>query len=68
MEESNYRSLRSLDKDQKYTRKLSKMTSYCIVHDVLEVPDPYYGGAEGFELTYDILEDACNGLFEKLKR
>ena len=32
-----------------------------------EVPDPYYGGDEGFELVIDILEDACVGLMERLK-
>lgn len=29
-------------------------------HD--EVPDPYYGGPEGFELVLDLLEDAAEGL------
>ena len=26
------------------------------------VPDPYFGGAEGFELVLDLLEDAAEGL------
>jgi len=26
------------------------------------VPDPYYGGAAGFEQVLDIVEDACRGL------
>ena len=26
------------------------------------VPDPYYSGAEGFELVLDLLEEACDGL------
>ena len=25
-----------------------------------EVPDPYYGGEEGFELVYNLLDDACD--------
>lgn len=28
------------------------------------VPDPYYSGAEGFELVLDLLEDACAELLE----
>ncbi len=32
-----------------------------------EVPDPYYGGPEGFELVLDLLEDACAGLLQALK-
>jgi len=33
-----------------------------------EVPDPYYGGARGFEEVFDICERACRGLLEQLKR
>ena len=31
-----------------------------------EVPDPYYGGASGFEEVIDLLEDASEGLLTKL--
>lgn len=32
-----------------------------------EVPDPYYGGDEGFELVLDLLEQACDGLLRELR-
>jgi len=32
-----------------------------------EVPDPYFGGEEGFEQVLDLLEDACGGLLDQLK-
>lgn len=31
------------------------------------VPDPYYEGAEGFELVLDMLEDGCGGILEYLE-
>jgi protein-tyrosine phosphatase len=31
-----------------------------------DVPDPYYGGPEGFELVLDICEASCRGLLEHL--
>ena len=34
--------------------------------DVDEVPDPYYGGAAGFERVLDLVEDASRGLLETL--
>jgi len=34
----------------------------------LEVPDPYYGGAVGFERVLDLVEEASRGLLETLKR
>jgi protein-tyrosine phosphatase len=33
-----------------------------------EVPDPYYGGAQGFEHVLDMVEDASRGLLQKLER
>ncbi len=33
-----------------------------------DVPDPYYGGEAGFEQVYTILDAACRGLLEHLKR
>lgn len=32
-----------------------------------EVPDPYYGGPEGFERVLDLVEDACDGLLAHLQ-
>lgn len=34
----------------------------------LDVADPYYGGADGFEAMYRALEPACRGLLEALSR
>ncbi len=33
---------------------------------VREVPDPYYGAPAGFERVLDLVEDACDGLVERL--
>ena len=32
-----------------------------------EVPDPYYGGSEGFEQVLDLLEQASDALLAELK-
>ena len=34
--------------------------------DDQEVPDPYYGGSEGFEKVLDLLENGCSNLLEKV--
>lgn len=31
------------------------------------VPEPYYGGANGFEHVLDLIEDACNGLLQHIR-
>lgn len=34
--------------------------------DVQEVPDPYYGGASGFDYVFDLVDDASQGLLDTL--
>lgn len=48
--------------------KIYKMTDFAVNLVNNNVPDPYYGGAAGFEKVLDILEDACEGLIEKIKK
>lgn len=68
MDDENMADLKSMARNENDIRKLSKMTDYCSDDcNYTEVPDPYYGGSEGFELVLDLLEDSCNGLLEKLK-
>lgn len=37
-------------------------------HVEREVPDPYYGGADGFERVLDMVEDAAAGLLQHIRR
>ena len=39
--------------------KIAMFCDFCTEHEETEVPDPYYGGAEGFENVLDLLEDGC---------
>jgi protein-tyrosine phosphatase len=49
-------------------RKLGRLTEHCCRHDNPVVPDPYAGGAQGFEEVLDLVEDACDGLLERIRR
>ncbi len=68
MDNANYADVLALDTDGVFSNKVSKMVSYCTKYSDAEVPDPYYGGPEGFEHVLDLLEDACEGLLEKIKK
>ncbi len=67
MDDSNMQNLRRIC-PKEYLPKLNKITDFAQKHSLDEVPDPYYGGAEGFELVIDLLEDACEGLLATVKR
>ena len=45
-----------------HQRKVKRFTEFCVRHQAQEVPDPYYGGAQGFEHVLDLVEDASDGL------
>ena len=48
--------------------RLKLMMSYARRFKEPEVPDPYYGGPQGFERVLDMLEDAAKGLLESLRK
>ncbi len=50
-----------------FEKNIFRMTDFCQRYHVSYVPDPYYGGDNGFENVIDILEDACEGLLMYLK-
>jgi protein-tyrosine phosphatase len=51
-----------------FKHKLHLLMRYAGEHDAATVPDPYYGGPEGFNTVLDYVEDACQGLLEVVRR
>lgn len=66
MDDQNYQDVLDMAQGEEKD-KVKKMTDFCTHHKHSQVPDPYFGGPEGFELVLDLLEDACQGLLKELK-
>ena len=66
MDERNIQDLRGIAPNLESLEKIHRMTDYCLTKAADHVPDPYYGGAQGFENVLDILEDACAGLLNAI--
>ncbi len=67
MDASNERNLRAMapsPEDESKIIPMAKFFTLATRHD--HVPDPYYEGAEGFELVLDLLQDGCQNLFDTL--
>ncbi|MEA5505767.1 low molecular weight protein-tyrosine-phosphatase [Halotia wernerae UHCC 0503] len=64
MDRENYEDILTLDPIGQYHNKVYLMCEFCSQHTLKEVPDPYYGGAEGFNQVIDLLVDACEGLLK----
>lgn len=67
MDDSNYDALLALAPTVEGEEKVKRMASYCRQHDADHIPDPYYGGAAGFKLVIDLLEDACENLLDEIE-
>lgn len=63
---SHVQSLVQKGRDCSQQARIEPLVRYCSRLNAHEVPDPYYGGEEGFEHVLDLLEDACAGLLRAL--
>jgi protein-tyrosine phosphatase len=66
MDGDNLAAVRRLERQHGGSAVVEPMLRYCRRFQLEEVPDPYYGGAEGFEHVLDLLDDACAGLLGSL--
>ena len=66
MDEDNYQHLLAIC-PQHHQDKLQLYLDYAPHLEYREVPDPYYGGARGFELVLDMVEQAGRGLLEHIR-
>lgn len=67
MDNDNLRDMKNMVRSKGDEKKLFLMTDFSKEYDYDYVPDPYYGGDQGFELVIDLLEDASSGLLKHLK-
>ncbi|MDR2962946.1 MAG: low molecular weight phosphotyrosine protein phosphatase [Bacteroidales bacterium] len=67
MDDRNIATLQRLTSEKKHVAKIKKMTSYNKIFKETSIPDPYYGGYDGFEYVLDLLEDATKGLLTELE-
>ena len=67
MDESNVRNMQEICGGRKHHAKYFLMTAFCRkFKGASEIPDPYYGGGDGFEEVLDLLEDACDEFINRL--
>jgi len=69
MDRSNFADLEEVrERCPEPKARLALFSDFCERHDEIDVPDPYYGGPEGFEKVLDLLEDGCRVILERTMR
>ncbi|AGC75129.1 protein-tyrosine phosphatase [Nonlabens dokdonensis DSW-6] len=66
MDESNYRDVVSMAATDEERNKVIKILDEVFPGENLDVPDPYYGGSQGFENVYKMLDRATDAIAKKL--
>lgn len=66
MDAENYAELDQLKAAADGTARIHRLREWDPQPDSLDVPDPYYGGAAGFERVHDIIERCCGALLDSL--
>ena len=68
MDKDNLEAVKSLTKDHNnpVNSKIKLILSYSKNSQLDEVPDPYYGGQNGFDKVLDLLDDSMDGLIDSL--
>ncbi len=67
MDKSNYADVIDLAKDSNHQSKVEMVLNIGQKSNYLNVPDPYYGGEDGFQEVYDLLDKACDLIIEQCK-
>lgn len=66
MDDENFTELEHLSPPE-CRHKIKNFCGYCIHHPDTQVPDPYYGGEQGFEHVLDLLEDGCARILKQIQ-
>lgn len=66
MDSQNLTDIRDLDPLRKTRAQVVRMMDFAPARRLQDVPDPYFGGPEGFDHVYELVEEACKGLLEHI--
>lgn len=66
MDDSNYHDIIGLSRNDEDVAKVKMILNEVDATENRSVPDPYYGGEQGFENVYAMLDEACNVITSKI--
>lgn len=68
MDVSNYNNILALARNTNDRDKVELILNTFNPNSNMSVPDPYFGGEEGFEIVYNLLDKACEKISEDIKK
>ncbi len=68
MDQSNYGDIVAMSENEEQHEKVKMILNELYPNENRNVPDPYYGGDQGFENVYKMLDEACEIIASKLEQ
>ena len=66
MDKSNYSNIRQMARTQEEKEKVHLILEFAENERLKEIPDPYYGGEQGFIDVYNLLDEATDNVLSKI--
>ncbi|CAN1569004.1 Wzb Protein-tyrosine-phosphatase [Flavobacteriaceae bacterium] len=66
MDNNNYNDVIHLAQNDDQKNKVQLILDSIFPNEKVDVPDPYYGLANGFDLVYEMLDEACDVIAQRL--
>ena len=66
MDNSNYNDVTELAESQEQKQKVQLILDELFPNEKVDVPDPYFGLPNGFEIVYNMLDEVCEVIAKKL--
>ncbi|RBN51979.1 low molecular weight protein-tyrosine-phosphatase [Flavobacterium psychrolimnae] len=66
MDSSNYKNVTALAQNQNQVEKVQLILNELFPNENVDVPDPYFGLPNGFEIVYNMLDEVCDIIAKKL--
>ena len=67
MDEANFFNLKEIALPEHYDQ-IKLFLEFTEAYSETEVPDPYYGGAQGFDHVFNLVESASEGLLQHIQK
>jgi protein-tyrosine phosphatase len=67
MDHENLRNIQQLDSRNQFGQKIKLMRDFDPTPGDGSVPDPYYGGIDGFQHVFDVVKRSCESLLDELE-
>lgn len=68
MDNSNYETVLAIAKNPEHEKKVRLILNELFPNENVDVPDPYFGLPNGFDIVYNMLDDVCEVIAANLKK